>query len=175
MNSLATMPVLAFSVRDLPAVNALLNGTATVLLVAGYVLIKSRRERAHKAVMLAAFGVSILFLACYVVYHVQPDSLQSTRFGGPPAARYVYLGILIPHVILAAVVPVLAGATIYLGLRDRRAAHRRVARWTLPIWLYVSVTGVIIYGMLYHVYPAPRESSIISQDLKEHGHLGGPV
>jgi uncharacterized membrane protein YozB (DUF420 family) len=151
----ATMALLAFTVRDLPAVNALLNATATVLLLIGYALIRGRRERAHKAAMLSAFGVSIAFLTCYVVYHVQPDSMKSGHFSGPPAARYVYLGILIPHVILAAVVPVLAGVTIYVGLRDRRAAHRRVARWTLPIWLYVSVTGVIIYGMLYHVYPAP--------------------
>ncbi len=140
---------------DLPAVNALLNATATVLLVSGYVLIKRRRERAHKAAMLSAFVVSILFLTCYVVYHMQPGSLHSTRFSGPPAVRYVYLGILVPHIVLAATVPVLAGATIYFGLRDRRAAHRRLARWTLPIWLYVSVTGVIIYWMLYHAYPAP--------------------
>lgn len=141
--------------HGLPTVNALLNATATVLLVIGYVLIKARREQAHKVAMLSAFGVSIAFLACYVVYHLQPDSLKSGHFSGPPAARYVYFGILIPHIILAAVVPVLAGVTIYFGLRDRRAAHRRVARWTLPIWLYVSVTGVIIYAMLYHIYPAP--------------------
>ena len=155
MTSLAMTALLAFTVRDLPTVNALLNATATVLLVIGYALIKGRRERAHKAAMLAAFGVSVAFLACYGVYHLQPDSMKSGHFSGPTAVRYLYYGILIPHIILAAVVPVLAGATIYLGLRDRRAAHRRVARWTLPIWLYVSVTGVIIYVMLYHVYPAP--------------------
>jgi len=148
----AVPSVLALTVRDLPTANALLNATATVLLLTGYYLIKHRREQAHKRAMLSAFVVSILFLTCYVIYHVQEGSV---RFTGPPAAAYVYYCILIPHVLLAATVPVLAVLTIYFGLSDQRVRHRRIARWTFPIWLYVSVTGVLVYLMLYHLYPAP--------------------
>ena len=108
--------------------------------------------------MLAAFGVSVLFLICYLAYHFQ---VGSVRFQGPPAVRAVYLTILITHVILAATVPVLAGVTIYLGLKDRRRKHRQWARWTFPIWLYVSVTGVVIYLMLYQLYPPPADTAII--------------
>src|SRR5262245_11615513 len=122
----------------LPTVNAALNALATVLLLAGYVQIRRRRERAHRNLILAAFGVSILFLDCYVVYH---GMVGSKRFEDPALIRPVYYTILLTHVTLAAAVPVLAGITIYLGLRDRRAGHRRLARWTFPIWLYVSVTG----------------------------------
>lgn len=138
------------TIRDLPAVNAGLNALAALLLVGGWFLIRARRERAHRAAMLAAFAVSVVFLGCYLVYHYQ---VGSVRFEGPPTVRTVYLTILATHVVLAATVPFLALATIYLAIRDRRAAHRRLARWTLPIWLYVSVTGVVIYVMLYHLYP----------------------
>lgn len=158
------VPLAILTVEQLPTVNAILNGIATVLLVVGFVLIKQRRETAHKAAMLAAFGMSVLFLASYVTYHLDGD-MKSVRFEGPPLVRTVYLAILIPHIILAAAVPFLAIATIYLGFRDRRAAHRRVARWTFPIWLYVSVTGVVIYVMLYHLYPPPVVSSIMRLDL----------
>lgn len=144
---LLTSPLWAFSVSDLPTVNALLNATATVLLVVGYALIKRGQEQAHKRAMLAAFAVSILFLACYLTYHYQA---LHVKFTGPTTVRYVYYAILIPHVILAAAVPFLAVTTIYLGLTDQRARHRRIARWTFPIWLFVSVTGVIVYVMLYH-------------------------
>ncbi len=140
------------TVYDLPAVNAALNSLATVLLVVGWLLIKARRETAHRNVMLAAFGVSVAFLGCYLLYHYYAGSV---RFQGPSAVRMIYLGILLTHVVLAATVPFLAGATIYFGLRNRRQAHVRVARWTFPIWLYVSITGVVIYVMLYHLYPAP--------------------
>lgn len=149
-----------FNVEQLPAVNAALNALATVLLVCGWLLIKARRERAHKAVMISAFGVSIAFLACYLIYHFQ---VGSVRFAGPSAVRAVYLVILASHVVLAAVVPILAIVTIYLGLTDRRAKHRRLARWTLPIWLYVSVTGVVIYVMLYQLYPRPPQEPIITE------------
>jgi uncharacterized membrane protein YozB (DUF420 family) len=159
--SLAPAALLAFSVSDLPAVNALLNAAATVLLVAGYALIKQRREAAHRNTMLAAFGVSVAFLACYLTYHLSPGNAMK-KFTGPPPISYVYYTILITHIFLAAAVPFLALATIYLGLRDRRTAHRRLARWTFPIWLYVSVTGVVIYLMLYHLYP-PRASGPIMQ------------
>ncbi|MBX3412663.1 MAG: DUF420 domain-containing protein [Pirellulales bacterium] len=144
----------------LPTVNAALNSLATVLLVVGYRLIRQRREQAHKRTMLTAFGVSIAFLACYVVYHL---NVGSVRFVGPQPVKTVYLAILASHVILAATVPFLTVATIYLGLKDRRQAHRKVARWTFPIWLYVSITGVVIYLFLYHVYPAPSPRSIIPE------------
>jgi uncharacterized membrane protein YozB (DUF420 family) len=124
-----------------------------VLLIAGYTLIKMRprRETAHKRVMLTAFGVSIAFLTCYLIYHF---NVGSVRFQGPPDVRTVYLIILISHILLAVTVPVLAGVTIYLGYRDLRQRHVRWAKWTFPIWLYVSITGVVIYVMLYHLYPS---------------------
>lgn len=159
--NLVQLPLAAFSVSQLPTVNALLNSLATVLLIWGYVLIKQRREQAHKRMMLSAFGVSAAFLVCYVIYHLQAGHVA---FGGPPGVRTVYFAILISHIILAALVPVLALVTIYLGLKDRRVAHRRIARWTLPIWLYVSVTGVVIYIMLYHLYPASPGVSIMPED-----------
>jgi uncharacterized membrane protein YozB (DUF420 family) len=134
----------------LPTVNAALNALATVLLVGGYVQIRRKRERVHRNLMLAAFGVSILFLICYLVYHAR---IGSKRFEHQGLIRPVYYSILLTHVTLAAAVPVLAGTTIYLGLRDRRVGHRRLALWTFPIWLYVSVTGVVIYVMLYHLPP----------------------
>ena len=145
-------------VMQLPTANALLNSLATILLVLGYVLIKQGREQAHKAAMLAAFCTSVVFLVCYLVYHAQAGSV---RFEGPAGVRVLYLTILVSHIILAAAVPVLAIITIYWGLTNRRAAHRRIARWTLPIWLYVSITGVVIYVMLYHLYPPPAEVSIM--------------
>jgi uncharacterized membrane protein YozB (DUF420 family) len=145
-------------VTTLPSINASLNALAAVLLVTGYVLIKQRRETAHKLIMYAAFATSVVFLACYVVYHWQAGH---TSFGGPPAVRTLYLAILASHIILAAAVPVLAIVTIYHGMRDNRLKHRRIARWTLPIWLYVSVTGVVIYWMLYHLYPPTSTAAII--------------
>ena len=147
-----------FVVHYLPTINAALNATATVLLVVGLILIKQRREQAHKIIMLAAFGVSMLFLACYLWYHFQ---VGHVKFAGPEPIRTVYHIMLQSHVLLAATVPVLAGRTIYLGLADRRMAHRRWAKWTFPIWLYVSVTGVVIYVMLYHVYPATTPEDTI--------------
>ena len=142
-----------FAAHPLVTVNAALNGLATLLLVAGYVLIKQKREVAHRNIMLAAFGVSVAFLACYLVYHVGVMEGKSTPFTGAGPVRYLYYVILISHIILAAAVPFLAAANIYLGLADQRYRHRRLARWTFPIWLYVSITGVVIYWMLYHLYP----------------------
>jgi uncharacterized membrane protein YozB (DUF420 family) len=144
----------------LPHVNASLNALATVLLLLGYAQIKRGRELAHTRTMLACFGVSVLFLACYLTYHWGLHHYHGSagrRFPEypPPQVRYAYLSILLTHVVLAAAVPFLAVATIWLGLRDHRAWHRRLARWTFPIWLYVSVTGVIVYLMLYQLYP-PR-------------------
>jgi uncharacterized membrane protein YozB (DUF420 family) len=133
-------------------------------LLAGYVLIKRRRERAHKLTMVSAFGVSVAFLGCYLWYHFGVLKGQhGVPFGGPPPISYIYYSFLLSHVVLAALVPFLALATIYLGLRDRRAAHRRLAHWTYPIWMYVSVTGVGIYVALYHLYPASPAGPIIGQ------------
>lgn len=139
------------TLHDLPAVNASLNALATCLLVTGYALIRQGREQAHKRVMLACFAVSCLFLVSYLAYHVGIGGSKSFTHPGP--VRYVYFAILISHVVLAALVPFLAIATIALGLLDRRTAHRRLARWTFPIWLYVSISGVLVYLMLYQVFP----------------------
>jgi putative membrane protein len=151
---------LDFSVEMLPSVNATLNALAALLLAVGWLQIKTGRERAHKISMLTAFAVSIAFLTCYLVYHYR---VGSVRFTGPPMVRVLYLAILVSHVVLAVTVPFLAGTTIYLGLRDLRPQHRRLARWTFPIWLYVSITGVIIYLMLYQIYPASSQDLIITR------------
>lgn len=145
-------------VMMLPAVNAGLNGTATVLLTAGFVQIKRGRREAHKRCMLSAFGISVLFLACYVAYHLalkHYTGSSSQSFAGSGTARTVYLAILVPHIVLAAAIPILAPMTIAFALKQKWEKHQRLARITFPIWLYVSVTGVIIYFMLYHWPVAP--------------------
>ncbi len=134
------------TIHDLPLLNATLNGTAAVLLVTALILIKQGRIQAHKRVMLAAFTVSIVFLISYLVYHAQVGSVHYPHTG---AIRTVYLTILATHTILAATVPVLAIITLRRGLKSRFARHKAIAKWTLPIWLYVSVTGVVVYLMLY--------------------------
>jgi uncharacterized membrane protein YozB (DUF420 family) len=135
-------------ISALPTVNAFLNATAAVLLVWGYLLIRRKRIDQHRRVMISAFITSCLFLVCYLVYHAQ---VGSKRFPGTGALRTVYLCILATHTLLAATVPVLAIVTLRRGLAGRYDRHRRIARWTLPVWLYVSVTGVIVYLMLYHL------------------------
>lgn len=134
------------SLSDLPALNATLNGISAVLLTTGWFLIKSRRIEAHRRCMISAFVTSALFLISYVVYHSQ---VGSKPFSGTGAMRTVYFAILIPHVVLAAAVLPLAIITLRRGLRRDDARHRRIARVTLPVWLFVSVTGVIVYLMLY--------------------------
>jgi protein SCO1/2/putative membrane protein len=134
--------------RDLPTLNAALNATAAVLIVWGWTLIRRKRIEAHRRVMLTAFGVSILFLISYLIYHYMVGSVRFQKTG---TIRTVYLSILLTHTILAAAVPFLATITLVRGLRQRYDKHRRIARWTLPIWLYVSVTGVIVYWMLYRI------------------------
>lgn len=136
------------SIESLPHLNAALNATSTILLLTGWFLIKQRRIQQHRAVMIAAVCVSAAFLTSYVIYHANAGSRP---FPGTGAIRTVYFAILIPHVILAAAVlpPILI--TITRGLKRDDARHRRIARWTLPVWLYVSVTGVIVYAMLYLV------------------------
>lgn len=142
---------MTLDVASLPALNAALNATAAVLLAVGLGLVKRRRFTAHKVCMLSAFAVSMLFLVSYLVYHAH---VGSVRFTGTGLVRPLYFGVLVTHTILAALVPFLAVVTLTFGLRARYARHVRIAKWTLPIWLYVSVTGVIVYLMLYRLYPA---------------------
>jgi uncharacterized membrane protein YozB (DUF420 family) len=133
----------------LPAVNATLNATSGVFLLAGYVMIKRREIQAHRNAMLAAFASSTLFLISYVVYHYHAGSRP---FPGSGAIRLVYFAILITHVLLAMVILPLAISTLTKGLRGQYVRHKRVAKWTFPLWMYVSVTGVIVYLMLYQMY-----------------------
>ncbi len=134
----------------LPTINAILNGTAAVLLVWGYSLIRRKQIQTHRKVMISAFITSCLFLVCYLLYHAM-SGFQSQKFQGSGTIRTIYLLILLTHTVLAAIVPVLAIITLRRGLAGKYDKHRRIARWTLPIWLYVSVTGVVVYVMLYHL------------------------
>lgn len=136
-------------IADLPVVNATLNAISFVILVTGYAMIKRKRVTAHKRCMIAAFGVSILFLTSYLTYRFAG---QEKHFGGTGWIRPIYFFILITHVTLAASVPILATWTLVLGLRERFEKHRRLARITFPIWVYVSITGVIVYFMLFVIY-----------------------
>lgn len=138
------MPALS----TLPAVNASLNALSATFLVAGYWMVRQRRIGAHRACMLAALACSILFLASYLFYHSQVGSM---RFQGTGLLRTFYLAVLLTHSALAAAVPILAAITLTRALRGRFDKHVAIARWTLPIWLYVSVTGVLVYWMLYHL------------------------
>lgn len=144
------MPI---DVMALPAVNATLNGCSSLLLILGYILIRNGRAEAHRRVMIGAFGVSSLFLVSYVTYHTLRGGM-STPFGGVGTVRVIYYAMLASHVLLAAFVPVLAIITMRRGLKRAFDRHRRIARWTLPIWLYVSITGVLVYFMLYQWFPA---------------------
>ena len=130
----------------LPAVNAVLNGTSALLLTVGYICIRRKKVIAHKTCMATAFVVSSLFLVTYLIHHYRVGSVP---FAGQGWLRSVYFSLLIPHVVLAALVVPLALTTIYHGLTSRFDKHVRIARWTLPIWLYVSVSGVLVYWMLY--------------------------
>ena len=137
------------TINDLPALNASLNAISAVCLASGYVFIRRGRVVFHKRCMLSALGASACFLISYVVYHA---NVGSRPFPGAGAVRYVYFTILITHVLLAATILPLALITAARGLRAQYDRHVRIARWTLPLWLYVSVTGVVIYLMLYRMY-----------------------
>jgi uncharacterized membrane protein YozB (DUF420 family) len=137
------------SIADLPAVNATLNGLSALFLLTGYIFIKRGNQAAHKRAMLAALGTSTVFLACYLIYHW---NIGSRPFPGQGTARLVYLTILLTHIVLAITILPLALVTTFRGLRSEFGRHVRIARWTFPIWLYVSVTGVVIYVMLYQIY-----------------------
>ena len=155
-----SVPLLVQQVRQLaaeryvlPAVNAGLNSLCTVLLLLGWAAIKNRRETLHTACMLAALATSAVFLGGYVWFHFVVRDLEPTHFRGEGVVRIAYFVILLSHTILAAFVAPLAIYVAYQGWRDRRPRHVRLARWTMPIWLYVSMTGVVVYVMLYQVYP----------------------
>jgi uncharacterized membrane protein YozB (DUF420 family) len=136
------------AIADLPAVNATLNAIAAILLTCGYVMIRRRRIETHRRFMLAAFATSALFLLSYVIYHA---NIGSKPFTGQGAIRTVYFTILLTHVVLAAVILPMAIITLTHALRARFEKHVPIARWTLPLWLYVSVTGVVVYWMLYRL------------------------
>lgn len=139
------------TVHDLPALNAALNAVAATLLVTGHGFVRRGKVARHRACMLSAFLVSIAFLVSYVVYHAEAGSVRFTQPGWP---RVVYFAILATHVPLAALIVPLALVTLWWALRGQFARHARIARWTYPIWLYVSVTGVMVYVMLYHLWPS---------------------
>ena len=135
-------------VSALPGFNALLNAMSAVLLTVGYAFVRMGKVRVHRACMLGALGVSVLFLVLYVTYH---SAFGSRPFAGHGWIRWVYFPLLISHIVLAAGIVPLALATIYRAWRGEVARHRRLARWTLPVWLYVSVTGVMVYWLLYRI------------------------
>jgi putative membrane protein len=142
---LPTVPLLA-------TVNASLNAIAAIFLGAGYFFIRRRQIGPHRVCMLIAFAVSVVFLICYVTYHIQ---VGDVRFQGHGVVRPVYFTILITHIILAGATVPLAVFTLSRALRARFDKHRRIARWAWPVWMYVSVTGVIVYLMVYHIYGPP--------------------
>jgi len=139
------------TLHDLPAVNATLNGLSAVLLTAGFIGIKRGNKVAHRNCMMAALTTSILFLACYLTYHLTVKAV--TRFVEPQWFRPIYLTILLTHTILAVAIVPMVIITLSRALRERFDAHKRIARWTWPAWMYVSVTGVIIYLLLYQIFP----------------------
>jgi uncharacterized membrane protein YozB (DUF420 family) len=138
-------------IRFFPTLNAMLNATSAIFLLTGYLFIRRKNVNAHRLCMLAAVTASVLFLICYLIYHY---NVGSTKFQGPDWARTVYFIILIPHTILAAAMVPFVILTLVRALRNQFDKHRRIARWTFPVWLFVSVTGVIVYFMLYHWFPS---------------------
>jgi uncharacterized membrane protein YozB (DUF420 family) len=140
--------VQVISVTDLPTVNAVLNSTSALFLVIGYRLIRAKKIEQHRFCMTAAFCCSVLFLISYLTYHYLAGS---RHFPGTGTVRTIYLAILLTHTVLAALVPFLAIVSLYRGWKGQYDKHRRVARWAFPIWLYVSITGVIVYWMLYRM------------------------
>ena len=151
------------AVHPLATTNAVLNALSTLLLILGWVFIRQGNWRAHRAAMTAAFVVSTVFLVCYLAYHALVGHVP---FAGQGPVRTLYFVILISHILLAVLVPVLAIAMFVLIFRGKLTAHRRLGRIALPIWLYVSITGVVIYLMVYHLYPQPEGA---------HAGLGRPV
>ncbi len=144
---------------DLPAVNACLNGLCTVLLTAGFIFIKRGNKIAHRNCMIAALVTSTIFLACYLTYHYKMKQVYGeahTKFLDPAWFRPIYLAILLTHLLGAFAIVPLVIMTTSRALRERFDAHKKIARWTWPIWMYVSVTGVVIYLLLYQIFPQSR-------------------
>lgn len=139
------------TISDLPTLNAILNSISAILLTLGYAFIRQNKRDAHRACMISAFVTSTLFLVSYLFYHYHHGS---TPFQGQGIVRYVYFTILLTHTVLAAAIVPMIFLTFIRAFNERFDLHRRIARWTLPFWLYVSVTGVLVYLMLYHLYPA---------------------
>jgi len=148
--------------EHLPAINAGLNGLAAVLLVAAYVAVRRRQFGIHQGLMMAAFCTSMLFLVFYLYYHFGVRDGRPTKFTTEGVPRAIYFAVLISHTLLAVAVAVLAPLTLYLGFGATTNRHKRIARWTLPIWLYVSVTGVVVYVMLYHLFPPAGGASTLA-------------
>jgi len=138
-------------INSLPTLNAILNATSGILIVAGFILIRKKRVSAHKACMIGAVVTSTLFLISYLVYHYYHGV---TRFPGTGASRPVYFSILTSHTLLAIIIVPFVIVTLTRALKNQFGRHMRIAKWTFPMWLYVSVTGVVVYLMLYHIYPA---------------------
>jgi putative membrane protein len=144
------------SIYDLPAVNASLNGLSAILLTAGFICIRQKKISAHRTCMISAFCVSVIFLICYLTYHSYLAIVLHkgpTHFLNPPWFRPIYLAILISHTILAMVIVPLILTTLFLALTQRFDKHKKIARWTWPLWMYVSVTGVVVYLLLYQIFP----------------------
>jgi len=139
------------TVHDLPAVNATLNGLSAVFLIAGFTAIKRGNKIAHRNCMITAFGTSVVFLACYLTYHATVKTV--THFVNPAWFRPIYLTILLTHTLLAVVIVPLILLTLWRAKKQNFEAHKKIARWTWPLWLYVSVTGVVIYLLLYQIFP----------------------
>jgi uncharacterized membrane protein YozB (DUF420 family) len=143
-------------INSLPTLNAILNATSGILIVAGFIMIRNKRVSAHRACMIAAVVTSTLFLISYITYHTYHyyHGVGVTRFVGTGASRPIYFTILTTHTFLAVVTVPLVLVTLSRAIKNQFARHMRIARWTFPIWLYVSVTGVVVYLMLYHIYPS---------------------
>jgi putative membrane protein len=141
------------TLHDLPAVNGTLNGLSAILLAAGYIFIKKKNKRAHRNCMISAFATSVIFLICYLTYHIFVHHV--TRFQNPAWFRPIYLTILFTHTVLAVVIVPLVLVTLNRALKERFELHKKIARWTWPLWMYVSVTGVVVYLILYQIFPQP--------------------
>jgi uncharacterized membrane protein YozB (DUF420 family) len=160
------------SLTDLPAVNASLNGLSSIFLLIGYVMIKKNRQIAHRNCMVSAFVTSILFLGCYLYYHFTMHQLYGdahTKFVDPAWFRPIYLTILISHVILAVVIVPLVLMSLSRALKRNFELHKKISRWTWPIWMYVSVTGVVIYLLLYQIFPQqkPMLKSVVTEEVSQ--------
>ena len=142
------------TIQDLPIVNACLNALATVFLMFGFVYIKKGNKTAHRNCMISAFVTSAVFLTCYLIYHFSTEVV--TKFVEPEWFRPIYLVLLLTHVVLAVVILPLIFITLSRALKERFDQHRKIARWTWPLWMYVSITGVLIYLLLYQIFPQPK-------------------